>query len=91
MNNQKLTIVQDMGKKSQDTKLKENWDNLIQRFSILQYQISPTKYGDILKEVIDILKALKTNQPKPKIYRAKEKRLHELEQLFMQQSNKLSR
>lgn len=60
----------------------EDWQELIQQFKRLQLRIKPSAYADIFQEIVNTIKSLQANSPKPKIYRAKKKRLAELELLL---------
>ena len=60
----------------------EDWEELIRCFKRLQLQIKLSNYADIFKEITAIIKSMESNNPKPKIYRAKKKRLAELESML---------
>lgn len=68
----------------------EDWQELIQQFKRLQLRIKPSAYADIFQEIVNTIKSLQANKPKPKVYRATKKRLEKLE-LFFNNSDQHSR
>ena len=90
MNEQRQRAVLDMTGK---TKLRtdQEWQELIQRFQVLLRSVRASTSVDVLQEIINIINSLQSNKPKPKVYRAKVKRLAELEALVMKNNGAQSR
>ena len=69
----------------------QDWEELIQGFRVLQNNVTVSVGHDILQEIIDTINSLESNNPKPKVYRAKVKRLAELRALIMKNKGAQSR
>ena len=69
----------------------QDWEELIQGFCVLQNNVTVSVDRDILQEIIDTINSLKSNKPKAKVYRAKVKRLAELNALVMKNNSLHSR
>lgn len=90
MNEQRYKVILNMAgnPKPRD---EQDWEELIQGFRVLQNNVTVSVGRDILQEIIDTINSLQSNKPKPKVYRAKVKRLAELEALVMKNNSLHSR
>ncbi len=71
------------------TELQEDWDELIERFRLLQYRLNATGRMDILREIIQQQSVLRTNRPSKKVYKSVKRKFEELE-LIVHNINKES-
>ena len=90
MNEQRYKVILNMAGNPKP-RAEQDWEELIQGFRILQNNVTVSIGRDILQEIIDTINSLQSNKPKPKVYRAKVKRLAELKALVMKNNNVHSR
>ncbi len=62
-----------------DSELKENWQTLVQRFTVLEYRVKPLYRKDILEKIRKQQKVLASQDPTKKLYRAILKKLEEIQ------------
>ena len=63
-----------------DSELEENWQTLIQRFTVLEYRVMPFYRKDILEKIKKQQKVLSSQDPTKKLYRAIQKKLAEIQE-----------
>ena len=90
MNEQRYKVILNMAGNPKP-RAEQDWEGLIQGFRILQNNVTVSIGRDILQEIIDTINSLQSNKPKPKVYRAKVKRLAELKALVMKNNSLHSR
>ena len=62
-----------------DSELEENWQTLVQRFTVLEYRVMPFYRKDILEKIKKQQNVLSSQDPTKKLYRAILKKLAEIQ------------